>query len=154
MAYFSDAELSQELQRVLQNVRENRDALRQMPRQIIIGAIFYMLVSAVVCLKHDGFHEEREWRLVHSPKRMPSKFMQSSIETVAGVPQHIYKIPIGGGPPDELNEIKIENLLDRVIIGPSPYPWAMYEAFVSALTDAGVSDAGKKVFVSGIPIRA
>ena len=154
VAYFSDAELSQELQRVLQNVRENRDALRQMPRQIIIGAIFYMLVSAVVCLKHDGFHEEREWRLVHSPKRMPSKFMQSSIETVAGVPQHIYKIPIGGGPPDELNEIKIENLLDRVIIGPSPYPWAMYEAFVSALTDAGVSDAGKKVFVSGIPIRA
>ena len=78
---------------------------------------------------------------------------QHRAETIAGIPQIIYKIPIGGGPPNELNDISIGTMLDRIIIGPSPYPWAMYEAFATALTDAGVADAGNKVFVSGIPLR-
>jgi hypothetical protein len=72
---------------------------------------------------------------------------------VGGVPQTVYKIPLTGGSPDLAN-IAISNLVDRVIIGPSPYPWPMYEAFVSALTAANVTDASSRVFVSGIPIRS
>ena len=44
-------------------------------------------------------------------------------------------------------------LLDRIIIGPTPYPFAMYEAFASALTDAAVVDAGKRIGSSQIPVR-
>jgi hypothetical protein len=154
VAYFRDDELSKEWETVLFNVQQNLEVLKQVPRQILIGSIFIMLVAAVVCLKHEGFHEEREWRIVHNPKRLPSPLMLSSIETIGGVPQIIYKIPISGGSPDELNQISLPNLLDRVIIGPTPYPWAMYEAFVAALTNAGVPDAGSKVFASGIPIRS
>ncbi len=113
-----------------------------------------MLLSGTVCLKHEGFHEEREWRVVHNPKRLPSQLMTSSIETIGGVPQLVYKIPIGGGPPDDLNDISLANMLNRIVIGPSAYLWAMYEAFVSALTSAGVDDASSKVFVSGIPLRS
>jgi hypothetical protein len=68
------------------------------------------------------------------------------------VPQTIYKIPLKGAPPDDLTEIDIPHLIDRVIIGPTPYGWAMYEAFVNALTAAGVQNP--RVLVSGIPIRA
>jgi hypothetical protein len=66
-----------------------------------------MLVAGVACRKHEGFHEEREWRIVYNPKRVPSQLMLSNIEVINGVPQAVYKIPISGGPPDELNQIGI-----------------------------------------------
>jgi hypothetical protein len=45
-------------------------------------------------------------------------------------------------------------LFDRLIVGPTLYPWPMYEAFVDALVKAGVADVDKRSFASGIPIRA
>jgi hypothetical protein len=46
----------------------------------------------------------------------------------------------------------IPELLDR-IIGPSSFPWPLYDAFVSVLKDAGVAEAQRKVIVSDIPLR-
>jgi hypothetical protein len=154
VAYFRGDQLSAEISNVIANVGKNLDLLKSTERQHLIGSIFAMLVAGTVCLKHEGLHEEREWRVVYNPKRTPSSLMTSNIETIDGIPQIIYKIPISGGPPSELNEIGIGNMLDRILIGPSPYPWAMYEAFATALSDAGVADPGSKVFVSGIPLRA
>ena len=45
-------------------------------------------------------------------------------------------------------------MLDRIIIGPSQFSWAMFEAFTQALTTMGLEDARSKVFTSGIPIRS
>ena len=111
-----------------------------------------MLVNAALCLKHEGFQEEREWRIIHSPNRHPSPLVRASIEVIAGVPQTVYKIPLGGPPPDLANN-DIPHLLDRVIIGPSQYPLALHEAFVSALRGAGVQNPEQRVVMSGIPIR-
>jgi hypothetical protein len=152
--YFSDDELANELRALSSNVQAKIDVLKQAPRPMLIGAVFAMLVAGIVCLKHEGFLEEREWRIVHNPKRASTPLMRSDVEIMNGIPQLVFKIPIGGGPPNELDALRLENLLDRIIIGPTPYPWAMYQAFVTALTDAGVPDAGSKVFVSGIPIRS
>ena len=44
-------------------------------------------------------------------------------------------------------------MFDRLIIGPSPYPLAMSEAFKAALIGSGVTDAGNKIVASLIPIR-
>lgn len=35
------------------------DFLRTLDRQIVIGNIFAMLLGAITCVKHEGFHEER-----------------------------------------------------------------------------------------------
>jgi hypothetical protein len=136
VAYFRGDQLSAEIGSVIGNASKNLDLLKSTERQHLIGSIFGMLVAGTVCLKHEGFHEEREWRVVYNPKRMPSPLMTSNIETIDGIPQIVYKIPISGGPPSELDEISIGNMLDRILIGPSPYPWAMYEAFATALSDA------------------
>jgi hypothetical protein len=154
VAYFREEEVATEICEVATSVQNNLDFLKSVERPILIASIFYMLIMGVVCLKHEGFLEEREWRVIHNPKRMASPHMTFKVETVEGVPQIVYKLPLGGGPPADLDDISIPSMLDRIIIGPSPYPWAMYEAFVTALTAVGVSDAGNKVFVSGIPIRA
>jgi hypothetical protein len=79
--------------------------------------------------------------------------VKSSTQVIDGVPQLVYKIPLDGKQSDDLAEVDIPHLVDRVIIGPSQYPRAMYEAFVDALASSGVKDAPSRVFVSGIPIR-
>jgi uncharacterized protein with ParB-like and HNH nuclease domain len=45
-----------------------------------------MLLAAVVCIKHDGFKEEAEWRAIYSPNREPSPLIAASTEIVSGVP--------------------------------------------------------------------
>jgi hypothetical protein len=45
-------------------------------------------------------------------------------------------------------------VFDRLIVGPTPYPWPIYGAFVEALNANAVPNADERVFVSNIPIRA
>jgi hypothetical protein len=154
VAYFTDAQLSTEMHEVIANIHANQPFLRALDRPRLLGMVFNMLVTGVVCLKHEGFLEEHEWRVIYSPKRKASPLITFSIEVVEGVPQLIYKLPLDSTVSVDLAAIDIANLIDRVIIGPSNRDtWAMYEVFVLALTAVGVKDADKRVFISGIPIR-
>jgi hypothetical protein len=72
---------------------------------------------------------------------------------VNGIPQIVYKIPLENNSGAGIVGLSLTELLDRVIIGPTQFPWVTYEAFVAALDAAGVKDAGSRVFVSSIPIR-
>jgi hypothetical protein len=99
VAYFRGDQLSAEIGSVIGNASKNLDLLKSTERQHLIGSIFGMLVAGTVCLKHEGFHEEREWRVVYNPKRMPSPLMTSNIETIDGIPQIVYKIPISAALP-------------------------------------------------------
>lgn len=44
----------------------------------------------------------------------------------------------------ELADLDFARMFDHLTFGPSPYVWPMYEAFVSALTEAGIADAAKR----------
>jgi hypothetical protein len=94
VGYLADSEVKQELDSITTNIRNHCDFLRSIDRQVLLGSIFNMLITAVCCLKHEGFHEEKEWRIMYSLKRMGSSLMESSIETVGGIPQAVYKIPL------------------------------------------------------------
>ena len=115
-----------------------------------------MLAAAVVSLKHEGFREEREWRLIYGPKRNPSPVMEAESETriIGAVPQLIYKMPLDAPVAPEVAGLDVARIFDRLIIGPSQYSLAVHQAFTGALTKAGVADAGARVMFSGIPIRA
>ncbi len=112
-----------------------------------------MLVAGVTCLKHEGFREEREWRAIYSPKRNPSQLMESSTEVLAGIPQVVYKVPLDEKIAPELADLDLARVFDRLIIGPTQFAPAMYEAFVAALKKIGVADPEKRVVASNIPIR-
>jgi hypothetical protein len=153
VGYFTDEEVTRELDSVTQNVQQNRDFLASLEHRTLVTFVFTMLVAQVVYLKHEGFHEEREWRIVHSPKRTPSPFLESAVESPSGVPQLVYKIPLENNSSAGISGLSICDLLDRVIIGPSQFPWVMYEAFVTALDAAGVKDSASRVLTSTIPVR-
>lgn len=153
VAYLTEASAHKVLLEVIENIRANREFLCTVERPQLLTTVFFTLVAGVVCLKHEGFHEEREWRAIYAPKRWPSSIMESSTEVVAGVPQPVCKIPLDASVSDSLVDLELSKMFDRLIIGPTQYPWPMYEAFVSALTEVGITDAEKRVFASTIPIR-
>jgi hypothetical protein len=80
--------------------------------------------------------------------------MQSSTEVVAGVPQVVYKVPLDSSASPLIADLDFAQVFDRLIVGPTPYPWPIYGAFVEALKATGVPNAEERVFVSNIPIRA
>jgi len=84
---------------------------------------------------------------------MSPVYLTKDIRVVNGVPQPIFKIPLKDIPDEDFVGAEIPALLDRIIIGPTQYPLPMLEAFTLLLTDAGVTDPDKRVFVSDIPIR-
>ncbi len=153
VAYLTEASVHEVLEEVVENIHTNCNYLRTVERSILVRSVFIMLLAGVVCLKHEGFYEEREWRAIYAPKRWPSTLMESSTEVIGGTPQIVYKIPLDLTVSEYLTDLEFSKMFDRLIVGPTPYPWPMYEAFVDALMKVGVVDADKRVFASGIPIR-
>jgi hypothetical protein len=84
----------------------------------------------------------------------PTSLIKPSTEIVGGVPQSVYKLPLDKTFDPILDDLDFAKLFDRLMIGPSPYPMAMSDAFIEALSNAGVAEASKKIFISGIPIRS
>lgn len=155
IGYFGQDGVCEELRTVINNVEANTELLNQLSPELLFGYVFTILLAAVTCLKHDGFGEEKEWRGIYCPEVLPnaSGLIQAEIKTVAGVPQKIYELPLDVSLSPDLADIDLAKMLDRVIIGPSQFGYAMYEAFVVELTTLGVPDAFKRVVVSEIPIR-
>jgi hypothetical protein len=153
VAYLTKEQVHGVLREVIGNISCSGEFLRSVERQLVVGTVLSMLIAGVTCLKHEGFAEEHEWRAIYAPKRLPSALMESSTEIVRGVPQIVFKIPLDVTVSERLRDLDLFQMFDRLIVGPSPYPWPIYEAFVSELAKAGVAESEKRVFVSGIPIR-
>lgn len=153
VSYLAESEVHAEIDSVLTSAQQNVAFLRSLERTRVVQSIFGMLLAGVTCLKHEGFHEEREWRVIYSPQLSASPLVGSDSECVAGVPQIVHKMPIDGRAAAGLGELDLSKIFDRLIIGPSQYSLAMSNAFVGALIDAGVPDAASRVYASNIPIR-
>lgn len=154
VSYLSESAVHEILEEVTGNVCANREYLRMIGRDALVKLVFMTLLSGVVCLKHEGFHEEREWRAIYAPKRWSSRLIESSTEVVSGVPQVVYKVPLDASVSNQIADLDFTHIFDHLIIGPTSYPWPIYSAFVDELTEAGVANSAERVLVSGIPIRA
>jgi hypothetical protein len=151
--YLNKDEAYNEINEVISNVQAHHKFLSSVDRLVLLGQVFNMLVTSVTCFKHEGFGEELEWRLLYAPNRSPSPLVKYDTEIIRGIPQIVYKMPLDVTVSNSLADLDISRLFDRLIIGPSQFSVAQYDAFVDTLKNAGVPDAEKRVFISGIPIR-
>jgi hypothetical protein len=94
--------------------------------------------------------EEREWRAIYTPMIRSSPLMKSSVETIGGVPRTVYHMPLDASFDLAVEDLDFAKILDRVIIGPTPYPLAMQRAFQTKLGEARSLAA---VVMSKIPLR-
>jgi hypothetical protein len=151
--YYGYDGLKNELYEVINNIKNNTTFLLSQGIQNITSMAVAMLIVTAISLKHEGFKEEKEWRAIYLPTLNQSKLIALGIETINGVPQAVFKIPLEDNPTENVKGMAIPQLVDRIIIGPSMYPIPMYQAFTTALNEAGVKDFNKRVIVSDIPLR-
>ena len=152
VSYLNDDEFENEFTRITDNISKEAEFFKAHERDEVIARIFHMLRFAVLCTKHPGFREEREWRVIYCPTLEASSYLTKDIRPIRNVPQPIYKIPL-----EDIPEVgyfaAIPALINRIVIGPTQYPAALREAFVGLLDELGVSDSASKVCVSDIPLR-
>jgi len=105
--------------------------------------------------KHDGFREEREWRIIYMPERDPQgvwkdKFKLHYLIGARGVePKLIFKI----APLDPLYMWTFSSILDKIILGPSLSSWLARRSIARMLETVGKAEFRQKVSASGIPLR-
>ncbi len=151
--YLDDELFELELQKVVGGIRCHYDFLRDQGRDTVCDAMFNAFKFSVLCTKHPGFSEEREWRVIYMPSMEQSPNVERSIEIVNGTPQPICKFRLKNLPEIGLTGLEIPEILDQVIIGPTKYPDAICEAFVALLERAEVKDAESRIRVTSIPLR-
>ena len=152
--YLDRKMFKEKLDEITKNIISNADFLRKLDKKVLARAVCTMFRFAALCTKHPAFEEEIEWRIICSPTIDDvSELLQPEVEIIKGVPQIVYKIALENKPEIDLIGIEFPDFIDRIIIGPTQYPFATYKAFVELLVNAGVSNAGEKVIMSNIPLR-
>jgi hypothetical protein len=151
--YYDDAQLRDILFEASKNISDNREYLACKGKEEIKGYLFLLLRSVAMCTKHPGFHEEQEWRIMHTQGLDEQGVLTLDVECINGIPQPVFKIPLKDQADGSLTGISVPQLIERVIIGPTQFPLAVYDALVMELEKAGVADATQKVVYSAIPLR-
>jgi Protein of unknown function (DUF2971) len=153
VAYISAEAFELEFIKLFESIKSNHSALLNFGEEYVLEQLFSSFKSAVLCSKHPGFREEREWRVIYSPALAKSDRLLADVKSIGGTPQPIYKLPLKNVIDENLFGIELNQLIERVIIGPTSFPQAIREAIVLKLKEKNVEDAERKVIVSDIPLR-
>lgn len=151
VAYLTPDEFAAEIEKIAKNIDTEVSYIRSLGRETVKHLVFNVLRFAVLCAKHPGFHEEREWRVIASPIMHPTPHATFAVEVVRGTPQEVLRVELKNHP--GLVGLALPELLDRIIIGPCQFPDLVRNAFKRLLQEAGVPDPTNKIIVSDIPLR-
>ena len=113
-----------------------------------------MLFSTAIGTKHPVFAEEKELRVFTIPSiSEPYDKIVKRIVTIHGAPQEVVILPLIKYSDNGLR-LDLPTILNKIILGPTPYPFSMQKTFVQVLKEVGVGSPRKKVSVSEIPLRS
>lgn len=119
----------------------------------ILSRVIYVYILSI---KHPGFAEEREWRIILSSFSEEDKqyidkdILEADVKTDFGHPEKIYKIDL-----KKFNFISNDSprLLKKIIIGPSENANIIKDAFIHLFNSKGISNAENLIQISDIPLR-
>lgn len=145
---------AQRFMRILEGVESNLDELAKLDAELVAFHWKRVLDDLVLSSKHPSFAEEREWRVIYQRRENPDRpAPPSKIVSVNGIVQVVHYLPMQNVPEAGVNNATLDEILERVIIGPTPNPGLVWEAFVSQLREAGVTNPEQRVVTSNIPLR-
>lgn len=153
VAYLNEMQFSAEYEKLLEGFESNIELIDQLDENQLLGRMFEVFRMAVLCTKHPGFAEEREWRIIYSPSLHESARIIPDIFSFNGVPQKIFKIPLKSVPEEGLFGIEVGQLVERIIIGPTEFPVEIKEALGSVLESKGIELPYGMIWISDVPLR-
>lgn len=134
-----------------QRIEAEKSFIEALTDRVIEEWTANMIKAAVVSIKHPGFKEEREWRVIADLNSCQGL----KLDTIAvnGIPQLVMKLPLTAEMENNRKGFSIPANLDHLIIGPTSHPAIIAKALAEELAKCGVTDLSKKITVSGIPYR-
>lgn len=140
VAYLDDDAFYGEVYRIVKNIDENKVILCHSPYEDLKNNLMQMLRYAIVAIKHPGFQEEREWRIVAH-----GQDLRCETEVIKGVVQPVKKYKIS----------HINAMLHHIIIGPTLYYNVIYKGFERILKSKyQMEDVASRLVCSYIPYRS
>lgn len=147
-------EFSKELSAIAGELEARPDLLAAIDDMSVALVVAGALHFAMLSLKHRGFDEEREWRILCPTRELgPDASVKRLVKSVGGSPQIIYEVPFHGKDGAFLPQLRWDNMLDRIIIGPALHPEVIKQAIEAELRSQGVALWDQLVCVSDIPLR-
>lgn len=150
---YGDAAYLQEFASLVRRLEDNQDLLRSVDPEYLKRAVFNTLQFSILSTKHVGFREEREWRIIHQPRETTSPWVPPSFEPIRGKPETVYHLPLANTGDLDRPELDLARLLDRIIIGPSQYPYQLASTFSQILSSLRFENPDRYIRVSLIPLR-
>lgn len=145
-----------EFEEMLGGLEAELDFLKERGGDVIARITAAVLQFSMFTIKHSGFKEEEEWRVIHRPFEFSSAHIIPTTLTIAGVPQAIYEIPFHNPEKNalfDIPELKLNDILEGIIIGPCLYPETIFRAFRDEMEAAGIENAKDRIIVSNTPLR-
>lgn len=151
--YDSGVEFDLEFQDTIARFEQGADFLKSCDPALVKSVAFNALQFSILSTKHCGFGEEKEWRIIHLPRESASAFVLPTFETVRGIPEVVYHLPLQNLPGMNLPDVDIRKLLHRVIIGPCQNPYQVASTFEDILGQLGFQNPSQFIKLSMIPLR-
>ena len=130
---------------------ENRKLFESLGPDLIKRHFINAFRFAICSTKHPGFREEQEWRVIYNVEK--SIAIKQSVCSINSIPQVIQKIPLKDNVEADIYGITLNDLVLKIIIGPSQFPNEIRKALGEALTCKGVTNPFGRISISDIPIR-
>ena len=135
--YWNQNDFDSELSKVAKLINEHNCYLKNAEESFIQEGIYSLLLSTAIGTKHPGFAEEMELRVFTIPSIHDTcDKIVKRIVTIHGVPQEVVILPLIRDP-DNRVQLDLPSILVNIIIGPTPYPFSMRNAFVQVLEEVG-----------------
>ena len=138
---------------LISQVEANAGRIANIDRNDIATNWKRALDDIVLSTKHPSFEEEQEWRIIHRREVFAESNVPSKVVNVGGTVQVVHYLPMENIPKLGVKNASLDEILERVIIGPTSNPSLVQEAFVRLLSDANVSSASDRVVMSGVPLK-
>lgn len=154
--YGDSTNFAQEFEEAISKIEDNITFLRHCDPEIILNMAAQLLQISMFSIKHPGFSEESEWRIIHRPYEFSSSMVQPMNVTIGGIPQTIYQLPFHNpkkGNEFSIPQLDLDKILAGVMLGPCAYPETVFRALRDEMEAAGISEPEKRIIVSNIPLR-
>lgn len=120
----------------------------------LIELLLFTFRGIVIATKHPGFHEEKEWRVFHSPLlEGGSPWLKFETEVIDAVPQMVIKLQLRDDEAAGVTGYQPDLLINRAIIGPCENPLPIRNALAYAMTTAEIDKPDQRIWMSFIPLR-
>lgn len=153
VAYLTNEQFLEGVDGSLKLIETQIEKFEGLSEDDIVATVFWWFLAMSVSLKHPGFFEEREWRIIYFPEMERSAVIEEDVATVRGIPQIVQKIPLRDDEAVGLHGASPKSLIKNLIVGPSEYATTVRDALIQQLRNVGVDDPEAKVVISDIPLR-